>query len=91
LTQVFKTGEATVYIETLSPYRGYGPGHYKMAALKQTTGTQEFQALSDSKKKCKLEDQNWCNAQNWLFALRDVCKCRPTSLAGIAAKVTRLI
>ena len=54
LSQVPAAGQALVTVHTLSPYTGYGAGHYRMTVLKQTTSSGNFFALTDKKKKCKV-------------------------------------
>jgi hypothetical protein len=54
LSQVPAAGQAAVTVHTLSPSTGYGPGHYRMTVLKQTTGSDNFFKLTDRKKKCMV-------------------------------------
>ena len=39
---------------TLSSPPGWGPGHYRLSALKQTTNSDGFLALPDTKKGCQV-------------------------------------
>jgi hypothetical protein len=54
LSEVPAAGQAAITVHTLSPFTGYGPGHYRMTVLKQTTGSDNFLKLTDKKKKCKV-------------------------------------
>ena len=65
LSTIPRLGLAEINIHTLSTFQGFGSAHYKMSVLKQTTGSDAFSALSDSKKKLDLVQM--CETQNVSF------------------------
>ena len=87
LSLVPRWDQAMVHIQTLSPFTGFGPGHYKMSALKQTTGSEEFLSLEDDKKRCQVELEEKCVARLWKDAIKEKCKCWPLALAALPEKV----
>ena len=87
LSTIPRPGLAKINIHTLSTFQGFGSAHYKMSVLKQTTGSEAFSALPDSKKKCSLEMRESCEARLWLDNLRKTCQCQPVSLAGLKIQV----
>ena len=87
LSTIPRPGLARINIHTLSTFQGFGSAHYKMSVLKQTTGSEAFSALPDSKKKCSLEMRESCEARLWLDNLRKNCQCQPVSLAGLKIQV----
>ena len=79
---------AQIHIETLSPFTGFGPGHYQMKALKQTTGSNGFLSLPDHKKKCQEELQEDCEIRVWEEAVLSQCHCYPFRLVSGKEKVS---
>ena len=87
LSTIPRLGLAKINIHTLSTFHGFGSAHYKMSVLKQTTGSEAFSALPDSKKKCSLEMRETCQGRHWLKDLRTNCKCQPVSLSVLKIQV----
>ena len=73
---------AKLYIHTLSPYKGYGKGSYKMTALKKMTGTTDFLGMSEMDRKCQLEVYETCRLDAFYLAGMD-CGCVPWELPNL--------
>ena len=84
-----ESGQAEIYIHTLSPFTGHGPGDYKMSVLKKTSSSGMFLDLADSKKKCQVEKREGCTVREWLANLRRRCNCIPYQLAAFKAEVAQ--
>ena len=82
-----ESGQAEIYIHTLSPYTGHGPGDYKMSVLKKTSSSGAFLDLADSKKKCRVEKRESCAVREWLANLRKRCNCIPYKLSAFKSEV----
>ena len=86
-----KSGQAEIYIHTLSPFTGHGPGDYKMSVLKKTSSSPMFLDLPDWKKNCQVEKREMCVVRKWLADLRNICKCIPYKLRAFKSKVKMFI
>jgi hypothetical protein len=86
LTRLPTMGNSRLFIHTLSPYTGHGPGHYKMSALKKTVGSEAFLSLPDVKKQCQTEEGALCEALAWAASLRARCGCMPAALATVVSQ-----
>ena len=84
-----KSGQAEIYIHTLSPFTGHGPGDYKMSVLKKTSGSGMFLDLPVSKKKCQVEKRETCAVRSWLANLRNRCNCIPYKLSAFKSEVAQ--
>ena len=68
-----------IHIKTLSSYRGFGEGSYKMTMLKALKGTNDFLAMSAEERNCAVEDFEECRNKK----LRELCQCVPWELSSI--------
>ena len=84
-----KSGQAEIYIHTLSPFTGHGPGDYKMSVLKKTSSSEMFLDLPVSKKKCQIEKRETCDLREWFSSLRNQCKCIPYKLGAFKKQVNQ--
>ena len=82
-----KSGQAEIYIHTLSPFTGRGPGNYKMSVLKKTSSSDMFLSLPTAKKKCQVELKEKCNVRKWLLSVRSRCNCIPYVLSAFKTQV----
>ena len=88
---------------TLSSPPGWGPGHYRLSALKQTTNSDGFLALPDTKKGCQVATRRMtvsavpplqeelaevCQARLWSQQLASSCQCRPMDLHALHLQVS---
>ena len=73
---------AKLYIHTLSPYKGFGKGSYKMTALKKMTGTTDFLGMAEADRKCQLEVYEKCRLEAFFSAGED-CQCVPWELPNL--------
>ena len=55
-----------VFLHTLAQHRAYGPGAYGMHALKSLISTDNFLQLPDGEKKCRVHNQEECQAGKYL-------------------------
>ena len=62
---------AKIHIKTLSGFKSFGPGSYRMTSVKKLEGTKDFLSMSQADRKCSLEDFEDCRRQ----ALFEKCKC----------------
>ena len=81
-----KSGQAEIYIHTLSPFTGHGPGNYKMSVLKKTSSSDMFLSLPTAKK-CQVELKEKCNVRKWLLSVRSRCNCIPYVLSAFKTQV----
>ena len=86
-----QSGQAEVYIHTLSPFTGHGPGDYKMSVLKKTSSSAKLLDLPDSKKECQVEKRETCAVRKWLSDLQNRCKCMPYKLSAFKSEVKLFI
>ena len=73
-------------IHTLAPFTTFGPGSFKMNALKKMTGTSSFEKLPDKQKKCSVRIRAECQTQKYLAAVLKHCNCTLWALATSNAK-----
>ena len=73
--QLFK-----IFIHTLSQNTQFGPGSYRMSALKKMTGTESFKELSDHQKKCRVHNIEECQTQLYLQHVMRECNCLPWAM-----------
>ena len=70
---------ATINIGTLAKYTGYGAGDYALTGIKEMTGTDNFLAWPEDKRKCALATDEDCQKKGF----QDVCLncgCSPFQL-----------
>ena len=69
-----------INIHTLAPHSMLGPGYYAMSSLKKMTGTESFEQLPDSKKKCIVHNREECQTRKYLNLVQKECGCTPWTL-----------
>ena len=77
--------EAKVHIDTLSSFRGFGSGTYKISDVKKMTTTDDFMNLPLKDRKCEVKPYDKCRNQKLL----EECNC--DQLAIIQKQVGYLI
>ena len=77
--------EAKVHINTLSSFRGFGSGTYKISDVKKMTTTDDFMNLPLKDRKCEVKPYDKCRNQKLL----EECNC--DQLAIIQKQVGYLI
>ena len=70
---------AKIHIKTLSGFKSFGPGSYRMTSVKKLKGTKDFLSMSKVDIKCSLEDFEDCRRK----ALFEKCKCVPWELSQL--------
>ena len=70
---------AKIHIKTLSGFKSFGPGSYRMTSVKKLKGTKDFLGMSQVDRKCSLEDFEDCRRK----ALFEKCKCVPWELGSV--------
>ena len=65
--------EAKVHIDTLSSFRGYGSGTYKISGVKKMTSTDDFMSIPLEDRKCEVMPYEECRNQK----LQEECNCDP--------------
>ena len=80
---------ASIHIGTLTPYTGYGPGDYELTAIKQMTGTENFLAWPEEKRKCSLEKYEKCQMKGFLEESM-ACGCSPFQLQPVKGKTDQV-
>ena len=70
---------ATIHIKTLSSFKAFGSGSYKMTSVKKLKGTKDFLAMSTEDKRCSLKDYEECRKRS----LFEKCQCVPWELGHI--------
>ena len=68
-----------LHINTLSSFKGFGAGEYKMTSVKKLVGTEDFLSMPDNTKKCKLENYEDCRRKQ----LFQKCNCSLWELKSI--------
>ena len=71
--------KASIHIGTLAKYTGHGPGDYALAVIKQMTGTENFLAWPEEKRKCSLEKYEKCQMRT-ILEENERCGCSPFQL-----------
>ena len=77
-----KQDSSKVYIHTLAQHTAYGPGSYGMHALKSLVSTDNFLQLLDGEKKCRVHNQEECQAGKYLHQVISNCSCIPWPLGN---------
>ena len=68
-----------LHINTLSSFKSYGAGEYKMTSVKKLVGTEDFLSMPDNTKKCKVENYEDCKRRK----LFKNCNCSLWELKSI--------
>ena len=63
--------EAKIHIGTLSSFKGFGGGTYKMTAVKKMTVTDDFLKMPLDSRKCDVQPFEECRSEK----LRAQCNC----------------
>ena len=71
---------ATLFLDTLAPFKDSRAGAYGLVAVKRMMGTEKFLGLPDSVKECGLEKYHDCNRRNFINDAMRECGCLPRSL-----------
>ena len=83
-TESLQTKEAKVRIDTLSSFKGFGGGTYKMTAVKKMSVTEDFLNMPLENRKCKVEPYEVCRTRKLL----QKCNCVPFKVFGIQVGIT---
>ena len=75
-TERLQNKEAKVHINTLSSFKGFGGGTYKMTAVKKMTVTDDFLNMRLEDRKCKVEPIEDCRTRKLL----EECDCVPSKI-----------
>ena len=78
-----RTKEAKVHIDTLSSFKGFGGGTYKMTAVKKMTVADDFLNLPLESRKCEIEPYEECQRRKLL----NKCSCAPSHVPGFQVRV----
>ena len=70
---------AKIHIKTLSAFKAFGSGSYKMTSVKKLKGEKDFLAMSAEDTRCSLEDFEECRRRS----LFEKCQCVPWELGHI--------
>ena len=68
--------EAKVHIDTLSSFRGFGGGTYKISDVKNMTTTDDFLNMPLKDRKCEVQPYEKCRNQKLL----EECNCDPLAI-----------
>ena len=68
-----------IHINTLSSFKAFGSGSYRMTSVKKLKGTSDFFSMPYGDRKCNLEDYEECRRRS-LFGK---CQCVPWELGYI--------
>ena len=83
VTDSLQTTEAKVHIVTLSSFKGFGGGTYKMTAVKKMTVTDDFLNMPSENRKCEIEPFEECRGRRLLKK----CNCVPSYVLGFQVKI----
>ena len=81
---------ASIHIGTLAQYTGHGPGDYALTAIKQMTGSENFLAWPEDKRKCALEEYEKCQMKGFLGASMK-CGCSPFQLLPAKGNIDQVL
>ena len=70
---------ANIHIGTLAQYTGQAPGDFALTAIKEMTGSENFLAWPEDKRKCALEKYEKCQMKGFLEESMK-CGCSPFQL-----------
>ena len=73
------SAKSKIHIKTLSSFKGFGYGSFRMTSVKNLKGTKDFLAMSSEDKRCSLEDYEECRMRS----LYEKCQCVPWELEHI--------
>ena len=70
--------EAKIHIDTLSSFKGFGGGTYKMTMVKKMTATEDFLKMPPEDRKCEVERYEECRARKII----EKCNCDSSAIFG---------
>ena len=73
-----QTKEAKIHINTLSSFKRFGGGTYKMTAAKKISVTDHFLSMPLDDRKCEIESYEVCRTRK----LIEKCKCVPYTMVA---------
>ena len=76
-----ETKMAKVHIGTLSSFKGFGGGIYKISAVKKMTTTEDFLRLTSQVRKCEVDSFDQCRNKK----VQGLCNC--VHLRALGAEV----
>ena len=82
-TDSLQTKEAEVHIDTLSSFKGFGGGTYKMTVVKKMAATDDFLNMPSESRKCEIEPYEECRKRKLL----KMCSCVPSPVPGFQVRV----
>ena len=82
-TESLQLKEAKVHINTLSSFKGFGGGTYKMTVVKEMTATEDFWKMPSEDRKCKSWPYEVCRGKRLL----EKCNCVPFEVPGVQVGV----
>ena len=82
-TESLQDKEATVHIDTLSSFKGFGGGSYKITAVKKMTATEDFWNMPLGDRKCKSLPYEVCRGNRLL----EKCHCVPFEVPGVHVRI----
>ena len=71
--------EAKIHIDTLSSFKGFGGGTYKMTMVKKMTATEDFLKMPPGGRKCEVERYEECRARKIIGK----CNCDSSAIFGV--------
>ena len=66
---------ARIFLHTLFPFTDYRNGSYAMSSLKKMTATKGFLGMSETNKKCQVENFEDCKTMKYLEKIQKECHC----------------
>ena len=84
-SQISNKNMASIHIGTLAPHSEEGPGDYVLTSLKQMTGTGNFLAWPEEKRKCSLKKYETCQMEGFRDKIFK-CGCSPFQLISAAGQ-----
>ena len=79
-----KKSFATIFIHTISQFKGYGSGSYVMTAVKKMVGTNAYLDLPDDKKQCQQEVFEQCVQRQHIMQAKEKCGCLPWTVKALS-------
>ena len=70
--------EAKIHINTISPYKDFGGGTFKMVSVKRMSAKKDFLQMPLEDRECEVEQFEDCRTRRLL----EECKCVPWELPG---------
>ena len=78
-----------IYMNTLKPFIGYGPGNYEMSAIKIMDTTEDFVSLPEDVRGCQMQYTTMnCQLEDYMQQAAEICRCSPISLLSMVRNMT---